>query len=446
MMWKKSSWLAVFIRWHSIIAALLLIVPSSPLNDSAVDAFTSSSSRTHRNCRSFSLKLPSVERFVADLGNLGRADEKYSRLFSSNSYDRNNIGIDIGSLPDHPDELRHRIAQQKVLHPDFFVRPTDEWFRHYLHLSKSEERKIYSRLPNGIKSIQRLGRHRLHAWFTFFLSDATVGLDHHQLRKMIVSRPQLLSYKLSNVQITTNYFREELGLSSEELASLLQSYPSVLMYSVDTRLRPTVDFLQNECGGGKNNWASWKRVIYSYPNIFSHSPEKTLLPKLHFLCNGGDDAKSLGLNRSELSQVVAKFPPTLWLSEQNLQSKLDFLSESLNLNEPELRSIIVSYPQVLGLSLDGNLRLKVDFFLGDKFQKKTNSINCGLSKDQLKEFVIYQPALLAYSLENRIKPRISRMQEKNIFFYYCPKNLMSYTDKKFDDWMSTQVATWSISE
>ena len=138
------------------------------------------------------------------------------------------------------------------------------------------------------------------------------------------------------------------------------------------------------------------------------------------------------LSNPHHTQVVAKFPPTLWLSEENLQSKLNFLSESLNLDGSELRSIIVSYPQILGLSLQNNLRHKMDFFLdasvqvvdpatlllpGDKSQKKTNgSINCGLSRNQLKEFVIYQPALLAYSLENRLKPRIPRIQEKNNFF------------------------------
>ena len=68
------------------------------------------------------------------------------------------------------------------------------------------------------------------------------------------------------------------------------------------------------------------------------------------------------------TQVVAKFPPTLWLSEENLQSKLNFPSESLNLDGSELRSIIVSYPQILGLSLRNNLRHKMDFFLDASVQ------------------------------------------------------------------------------
>lgn len=307
--------------------------------------------------------------------------------------------------------LRHpRLAQQIS-----FVRPTEKWFNQYLSLSGAQQQKIYARWPNGVDCLRRLGRRRLHMWMNFFQSEM-VGLNTNQLRKMIVMRPQLLSYTLSNVQATTTYFRGELGLSSTEYASLLQSYPSVLMYSIDNRLRPTVDFLQNTCGGGKDNWTSWKRVVYSYPNVFSHSLEKTLLPKVKFLCSRGDE-RSLGLKRSELSQIVAKFPPILWLSEDNLQSKVDFLSKSIGLNCLELKSIIVSYPQILGLSLHNNLRPKVDFFLecSGKSTGDHHSIHCNLSKNQLKDFVLYQPALLAYSLENRLRPRISRMQEKNIF-------------------------------
>jgi len=30
--------------------------------------------------------------------------------------------------------------------------------------------------------------------------------------------------------------------------------------------------------------------------------------------------------------------------------------------------------------------------------------------------------------------------------HYCPRNVMSFTDAKFDTWMLTQEATWSISE
>lgn len=286
-------------------------------------------------------------------------------------------------------------------------RSTEEWFVQYLNLSTYHQKKIYSRWPGAVDNIERLGRQRLHKWLSFFLS-SEVGMDHNQLRKMILDRPQLLSYKLSNIQATTSYFLDELGLTSYEYTKLLNKYPSILMYSIDNRLRPIVEFLQNECGGGETT--SWRKIVYTYPHIFSHSIEKRLQPKVKFLCNGNN----LGLNRSELSQVAAHFPPLLWVSEENTQSKLDFLSDALDLSTAELRTIVVTYPQVLGLSLDKNLKPKTEFFLDDASSNNT-TFNCGLSKRQLKEFVLYQPALLAYSLENRIKPRISRMLEKNIY-------------------------------
>lgn len=345
-------------------------------------------------------------------------------------------------------ERRHPLIAKHIFSSEANIRTTEDWFYSYLGISSaSERRRFQKKLPdsnNNKSTIQRLGRHRLHEWFKFFLQTKSVGLSHKQLRKMVLSRPQLLSYKLSNIQATTAFFREELGLSSEDFISILQSYPSVLMYSIDNRLRPTVEFLQNtvQCTDQRV-----KRICTSYPNVFSHSLDKTFIPKIRFF-------KELGLNRSEISQVVAKFAPTLWLSEENLRSKLDFLSKSLGMKNFELRTVILTYPQILGLSVENNVTPKMHFFLDpeeydgesiDSLQSDgIDFVNCGLRKSELKDFVLYQPALLAYSLEGRLKPRIARMQDYNISFLYSPRNIMSYTDEKFQTWLSSQTSSWSI--
>jgi hypothetical protein len=75
---------------------------------------------------------------------------------------------------------------------------------------------------------------------------------------------------------------------------------------------------------------------------------------------------------------------------------------------------------------------------------ESNLINCGLTKRQLKDLVLYQPAILAYSLERRLKPRMKSMQDYNISFLYSPKNIMSYTDEKFNAWLSSQTSSWSL--
>ena len=149
-------------------------------------------------------------------------------------------------------------------------------------------------------------------------------------------------------------------------------------------------------------------------------------------------SEKLKLKRwADLSQIASQYPPLFWLSEENVVPKMEFLQQTLELSAGELRDILVTYPQLLGLSLDGNLRPTVQFLLSDD--------GADLSVSQLSYFVSYQPALLAYSLEKRIIPRIERMRDAGIRLEYSPPVIMSYTDSRFDIWLEQQTTTWSIS-
>ena len=140
-------------------------------------------------------------------------------------------------------------------------------------------------------------------------------------------------------------------------------------------------------------------------------------------------------SHDDISQIASKFPPTLWLPEHTILSKTQFLRDELGLTHDELRSVLVSFPQVLGLSLDENLRLTVDFLLREIDGKDDEGGGgAGLSRDRLREFVLYQPALLAYSLEGRIRPRIQNMNSRGVSFGYAPANIMCKTNEKFDEW------------
>lgn len=168
----------------------------------------------------------------------------------------------------------------------------------------------------------------------------------------------------------------------------------------------------------------------------------------------------------DLSRIVTLFPPLLWLSQANLEAKLDFLTQEFDLKHNELRSIVVTMPALLGLSVDCNLRPKINFFLqSEDTEEESSSMDIlegmemerdeysdndhdhdvdgggwerggggGLTRKELKDFVLYQPALLAYSLENRIVPRLKRMSEANIKLAFSPPYVLSITDEKFDQW------------
>ena len=152
------------------------------------------------------------------------------------------------------------------------------------------------------------------------------------------------------------------------------------------------------------------------------------------------------------------FPPLLWLSESNISNKVQFLTKELDLSNDDVRSIVVTMPAILGLSVECNLRPKINFFLQSEDTEEEVSSDAlledvdvssldsseddgwkrggggGLTRAELKEFVLYQPALLAYSLENRIVPRVKRMNEVNISLSFSPPYVLSITNEKFDQW------------
>jgi len=118
----------------------------------------------------------------------------------------------------------------------------------------------------------------------------------------------------------------------------------------------------------------------------------------------------------------------LWLTKENILNKIQFIQETFDYDDDEVRDIIVSFPPILGLSVDRNMRPKIQYLL------EKRSLGAGLTKDELKQLITYQPAILAYSLSKRIRPRIETMQLNDIFFSLAPYYIMSMTDEKFSDW------------
>ena len=258
-----------------------------------------------------------------------------------------------------------------------------------------------------------------------YLTEERKIMSKDQAKKLIQKSPSMLTYTSTNIEQTTDFFLSECGLSKDEYTKMLMTYPACLGLSIENTLRPAIDFFRDEIGSNK-----WKWIVVRYPQIFRNA--QVLKPRAKFMY------EKLNLKRwADLSQIASKYPPLFWLKEENVVPKMEFLQQTLELSAGELRDILVTYPQLLGLSLEGNLRPTVQFFLSDD--------GADLTVSQLGYFVSYQPALLAYSLEKRIRPRIDRMRDAGIRLEYSPPVIMSYTDSKFDIWLEQQTTTWSIS-
>mmetsp|Transcript_36233 Transcript_36233/g.42048 ORF Transcript_36233/g.42048 Transcript_36233/m.42048 type:complete len:276 (+) Transcript_36233:70-897(+) len=258
-----------------------------------------------------------------------------------------------------------------------------------------------------------------------------VGLSTSDIRTIVMKQPVLLSYSTSVMERTLKRLRSRnyLGLSTEEIIKMVKSVPLVLKQW--NKISPLIGFLADDANC---TMKQIQRMLRRYPQLLQYSIENKLKPKMLFLCTELDIDNS----SDDFAKIIASFPTILWLTEPTIMAKIDFLRSELRLDTDnyELEEIVLAMPSILGLSLENNLKPKFEFF--------TQSV--GMTRWELKEFVLYQPALLAYSLENRIKPRVAHMETKGISFKYCPPYLMSLTDDKFASWCDTQTSTWSIIE
>jgi len=271
--------------------------------------------------------------------------------------------------------------------------------------------------------LEKMNRRNVRRIFQLFYE---LGMTTDFLSGVILKAPQLLSYSSVNIQKSIKYLQNE-GLTNEGICKMIHIRPMILAGSTreGKRMDLIFRFLQKDLN------IDSKKLFYRYPQVLELKADG-LIEKARFL------SQVLKLRRwNDVSSVISTFPPLLWLSESNVQEKVNFLEKEFELDDDDLRDIIVTYPQIMGLSVEKNLKLKVDFMLSE---------HVALTRIELKDLVLYQPALLAYSLEGRIKPRLCKLQENSISFSYAPPYLMSLSDSKFEEWLEVQISTWSIKQ
>lgn len=223
---------------------------------------------------------------------------------------------------------------------------------------------------------------------------------------------------------------------------IIQQSPRILSQhlSIESRLRPTVDFLIKLYGKGmlyeavrRNtdlllvrgvgftnkydedqsktidkylqeevgmNDAGIKKLKNSHPTLFQLSLESKIKPSLAFICSilGHSSASPLDDKmRKRIVKIVSNHPALLQLDiENNLKPTVSHIRQSCHLSATELASVIAANPGVMGLSVETNLKPTIRF-LADTLNShnETPDINSMLSKCVSKH-----PQVLALSLSN----------------------------------------------
>jgi mTERF domain-containing protein, mitochondrial len=181
------------------------------------------------------------------------------------------------------------------------------------------------------------------------------------------------------------YLKNELGLSDTamwritfEASSALGMTTAVIRHKVNV-LRETMNLSDDDV----------RSIIERQPTILHLSADKNLSPTILYLL------RALDLGRDDLRALVVACPAVLCYSITNLNTKIGFFTRLMGTVE-ECRELLLKEPNLLRAGVNSGLVPRLQFLIGD----------VELPLDKIKRIVQKNPAILLYSLEKNLVPKL----------------------------------------
>ncbi|CAM9189283.1 unnamed protein product [Laminaria digitata] len=243
-------------------------------------------------------------------------------------------------------------------------------------------------------------------------------LEEHQLRKMLTRHPQILSLSVNNNLVPkVSWLQKTFVVSDVALRGMITKNPSILLYNTENSIKPKVRFLTEEVGVAD---AQVLKIVIRSPILLSYSIE-SMRGKASFLKEG------LQLNDADVSSLIGRSPQIMGYGTAAMESKVVFLMQALRASRAEACGLIFKYPQVLNLSVDNNLKKKMDYYRGE----------LNGSPEDIRGAVLSSPTLLGYSLSKRLKPRVKVIRSVGVQPSFADHVWLvsSYTGLRFSKWV-----------
>lgn len=329
-----------------------------------------------------------------------------------------------------------------------------ELLRRTMELSDEDIRTMMKRHP----SVLQLSADKNLAPTILFLQRA-LDLSREDLRALIVPFPSILCYSMTTLKEKINVFTKILGFSIDECRSLFVNQPKLLTAGVKTGLLPRVKFMVGEMEMPIDEFRTLikrnplillyslehnlrpklifffimtlhmdtrhlSKLLLKYPQVIDYNLENHMLPIFRYFIIDlefsptevrqillkfprlmtwsllkikhvvGYFRYELGMDASQVKRILYQAPQIIGLSEATMRRKVQDLQETFSLKDEELRSFFGGMPTLIICSYEANLYPKIEFLRGI------------LGDRELREAVLLQPSLLAYSLDKRIQPRM----------------------------------------
>lgn len=255
--------------------------------------------------------------------------------------------------------------------------------------------------------------------FQFLLNEIEFSLE--ELRSLYERNPKLLLYSLDENlrEKIVFFFILQLHIEPENVRKLMLSFPQVMDYNLENHLKPIADYYISDVRFSATEFGS---IVTRFPRLFSYSlfKIKHVTGYLRF---------ELGLDATQVKRVIFQAPQIVGLdTEGNLQKKLDLLQTRLSLTGQELGLVLSKMPTLMNLGIENNLLPKLEYL--EKVVHGTNN------SEGVKGMVLKQPTLLGYSLEKRIRPRMEKIISAGLSADKVTVGI-SMAENKFQEWLES---------
>jgi mTERF domain-containing protein len=373
------------------------------------------------------------------------------------------------------------------------IRNKVDLLRRTLKLSDDETRQLLSSMP-GL--LQLSANKNLSPTMLFLIRQLDLGTK--DLRALVLGCPSLLTYSIQNLQKKLEFFqntvgctvggtrklllkepklmtsstqaglssryrflRNELEIPPDDIRTIVQKNPRILIMSVDNNLQPKLIFFMIMTLMLRPDEV--RKILLKFPGILNYNLDNHILPITRYFL-------SLDISTVEVANMLLKFPRLVTNSLVKIKHVVGYLRFELGLEADGVRRILYQAPQVLSLA-PSNLESKVEFLLqvvapgairGDEnstkilrklivgmpnllylniennLEPKVEYLRSRLGSEGLTRALDRLPMLLAYSLEKRIKPRLEMILDAGVDGGSVTVG-MPKSEKDFLAWLDARV-------
>lgn len=251
----------------------------------------------------------------------------------------------------------------------------------------------------------------------------TLHMESKDVGKMLLKYPQILDYNLEHHILPINHYFLSLDFSTYEFSRIIQRYPRLVTYSL-IRIKRRIGYLRFELSLEAN---AIRRILHQCPQIVSLGQEN-LERTVEFLLQAVAPGASLVDTKNGIKNGKNRNTDNETNKDSDTGDVVDHeMVDADDRNALAIVQILVAgLPTLLSLSIDQNLEPKVKY------------LRERLGQEELSNALLRMPALLGYSLQNRVRPRLEKILQAEI---PGEKITVAITlkDYDFEKWLERQI-------